>query len=281
MNLISVIVTTYNWPAALELCLDSLFAQHDQGFEIIIADDGSTPANQARAQACCTKSPVPIQYVYHDDQGFRAGTIRNKAVADSQGDYLLFIDGDCVLGPDFIARHRQLAEPGYFVPGNRVLLSESFTQEVIEKHIPLHQKPVSYFISLWRQKKINRISAFIRLPLGFLRKLQPSKWEKAMTCNLALWKNDFLRANGFDELFEGWGFEDSDLVIRLIHAGIKRKEGRFAVPVLHLWHRHNDKSKQDLNYQRLLDRLEQRDFIVAIKGVSQYCRDASNAPLRV
>lgn len=91
-----------------------------------------------------------------------------------------------------------------------------------------------------------------------------------MTCNLALWKNDFLRINGFDELFEGWGFEDSDLVIRLIHAGIKRKEGRFAVPVLHLWHPHNDKSKQDLNYQRLLDRLEQRDFIVATKGVSQY-----------
>lgn len=281
MNLISVIVTTYNWPAALELCLDSLFAQHDQGFEIMIADDGSTPVNQARAQAWCTKSPVPIQYVYHDDQGFRAGTIRNKAVAGSQGEYLLFIDGDCVLGPDFIARHRQLAEPGYFVPGNRVLLSESFTQEVIEKHILLHQKPLSYFISLRLQKKINRISAFIRLPLGFLRELQPNKWQKAMTCNLALWKNDFLRTNGFDELFEGWGFEDSDLVIRLIHAGIKRKEGRFAVPVLHLWHPHNDKSKQDINYQRLLDRLEQRDFIVAIKGVSQYCRDAGNAPLRV
>jgi glycosyltransferase involved in cell wall biosynthesis len=281
MNLISVIVTTYNWPGALELCLDSLFAQQDPAFEIIIADDGSAPANQARVQAYCAKSPVPIQYVHHDDQGFRAGTIRNKAVAASQGEYLLFIDGDCVLGPDFIARHRQLAEPGYFVPGNRVLLSELFTQEVIEKHILLHQKPLSYFISLRLQKKINRISAFIRLPLGFLRKLQPSKWQKAMTCNLALWKNDFLRANGFDELFEGWGFEDSDLVIRLIHAGIKRKEGRFAVPVLHLWHRHNDKSKQDLNYQRLLDRLAQRDFIIATKGVSQYCGDTSSAPQRV
>jgi len=108
MNLISVIVTTYNWPAALELCLDSLFAQRDPAFEIIIADDGSTPVNQAQAQAYCAKSPVPIQYVHHDDHGFRAGTIRNKAVASSQGEYLLFIDGDCVLGPDFIARHRQL-----------------------------------------------------------------------------------------------------------------------------------------------------------------------------
>ncbi|MDI1291255.1 MAG: glycosyltransferase family 2 protein [Methylobacter sp.] len=270
MNLISVIVTTYNWPAALELCLDSLFAQHDQAFEIIIADDGSTFENKVQAQAYCAKSPVSIQYVHHDDQGFRAGIIRNKAVASSQGEYLLFIDGDCVCPADFIARHRQLAELGCFVPGNRVLLSQAFTREVIEKQIPLHQKPLSYFVALWLQNKINRISPFIRLPLGPLRRSQPQKWQKAMTCNLALWKNDFLRVNGFDELFEGWGFEDSDLVIRLIHAGIKRKEGRFAVPVLHLWHPHNDKSKQDLNYQRLLERLDNQDFIVAKKGVSQY-----------
>ena len=270
MNLISVIVTTYNWPAALELSLDSLFAQQDKEFEIIIADDGSTIANQKQVLAYCASSPVPVRYIYHDDQGFRAGTIRNKAVADSQGDYLLFVDGDCVLWPDFITRHRQLAEPGRFVPGNRVLLRESFTQEVIEKKIPLHQKPLGYFIALWLQNKINRISAFIRLPLGLLRDLQPKKWQKAMTCNLAIWKSDFLRVNGFDELFEGWGFEDSDLVIRLIHAGIKRKEGRFAVPVLHLWHSQNDKSQQDSNYRRLMERLDNHDFILAKKGVSQY-----------
>src|ERR1035437_5294579 len=147
MNLISVIVTTYNWPAALELCLDSLFAQQDKAFEIIIADDGSTPVNQAQVLDYCAKSPVPIRYVHHDNLGFRAGTIRNKAIADSQGEHLLFIDGDCICRTDFIAWHQQLAKPGCFVPGNRVLVSERFTQEVIEKHIPLHQKPLSYFIS--------------------------------------------------------------------------------------------------------------------------------------
>ncbi len=270
MNLISVIVTTYNWPAALTLCLDSLLAQQDPAFEIIIADDGSTFANQSFVQAYCARSPVPVHYVHHEDQGFRAGTIRNKAVASSQGEYLLFIDGDCICPADFIARHRRLAEFGCFVPGNRVLLTESFTQDVIEQQLHLHQKPLSYFIFARLQKKINRISAFIPLPLGRLRRLQAKKWQKAMTCNLALWKNDFLQVNGFDELFEGWGYEDSDLVIRLIHLGITRKEGRFAVPVLHLWHCQNDKSKQDDNYQRLMERLHQQDFIVATKGVSQY-----------
>lgn len=270
MNLISVIVTTYNWPLALRLCLESLFSQQDNNFEIIIADDGSSPANLELTQAYCADSPVSISYIHHDDQGFRAGTIRNKAVAQSKGEYLLFIDGDCILRPDFIVRHRQLAMVGCFVPGNRVLLSHAFTRKVIEQQIPLYAKPFYYFILLWLQKKINRVSAFLYLPLGFLRHIQPNKWEKAMTCNLGLWKNDFIRVNGFDELFGGWGFEDSDLVIRLIHAGIKRKEGRFSVSVLHLWHPQNDRSKHDLNYQRLLERLHHQDFIRAEKGVSQY-----------
>jgi len=270
MKLISVIVTTYNWPPALKLCLDSLFAQRDQNFEIIIADDGSSSENLKQTQAFCKQSPVALSYCYHEDKGFRAGTIRNKAVAASNGDYLLFIDGDCILMPEFIARHRQLAELQCFVPGNRVLLNAKFTEIVIAQQIPLHAKSINYFLSLRLQKKINRVTGFLYLPLGFVRQLQPKKWQRAMTCNLGVWKQDFIRVNGFDELFEGWGYEDSDLVIRLIHAGIKRKEGRFAVPVLHLWHTHNDKSKQEQNYQRLLDRLQQQNFIIAEQGVSQY-----------
>lgn len=267
---ISVIVTTYNWPSALKLCLESLFAQTDRGFEIIIADDGSNSANLALTRSFCADSPVSIHYVYHEDQGFRAGTIRNKAVAQSKGEYLIFVDGDCVLPPDFIIGHRQLAAVGCFVPGNRILLSQSFTQTVIQEHIPLHTKSFYYFLLLWLQKKINRLQGIIQLPLGLLRYSQPKKWQKAMTCNLGVWRLDFIRVNGFDELFEGWGFEDSDLVIRLIHDGIYRKEGRFAVPVFHLWHPHNDKSRQDTNYLRLMERLHQEDFVQAKKGVSQY-----------
>ena len=270
MNFISVIVTTYNWPAALNLCLKSLYVQQDNNFEIIIADDGSSITNVEMVKTYCIDSPVSISYIHHDDQGFRAGAIRNKAAAESRGDYLLFIDGDCVLLPDFILRHRQLAEIGYFVPGNRVLLSSVFTQEVIEQQIELYLKPFHYFILLWAKKNINRLFGFVDLPLGFFRYLQPNKWQKAMTCNLGIWKNDFIAVNGFDEFFEGWGYEDSDLIIRLIHLGIKRKEGRFAVPVLHLWHSQNDKSNQNINYQRLIERLDDAEYILANKGISQY-----------
>lgn len=268
--LISVIVTTYNWPDALALCLESLYAQNDHNFEIIIADDGSSTENLKLSQALTNNAPIPTRYVHHEDNGFRAGTIRNKAVSICHGDYLLFVDGDCIAPQGFVRRHRHLAESGFFVPGGRILVSRSYTAEVIAHKINLVNAGWMRFLALRAQKKINRFVAYLKLPLGTLRKLQPTKWQKAMTCNLAIWKSDFLRVNGFDECFEGWGYEDSDLVIRLIHAGVKRKEGRFAATVLHLWHQQNDRSQHDVNYQRLMSRLGDSKFIQAERGISEY-----------
>jgi glycosyltransferase involved in cell wall biosynthesis len=269
MELISVIVTTYNWKEALAACLKSLFAQTDTNFEIIIADDGSRSDTGELIKELARQSPVPLKHSYHEDKGFRAGTIRNKAAMISDGDYLLFLDGDCVVFPHFIQRHRQLAQTGYFVPGNRILLNQAFTATVLQTSIPLYEQSVWTFIKWRRQGKINRLLPLLYLPFDELRLLRPEYWRQAMTCNLAIWKQDFVAVNGFDQLFEGWGYEDSDLVIRLIHRGIKRKEGRFAVPVLHLWHRQNDRSEQQQNYQRLMERLQNKAFVRAEQGLQQ------------
>jgi len=277
MSLISVIVTTYNWPELLSSCLNSLLDQQDKNFEIIIADDGSTSKTQSLIDGFIKNSNIPIKHAYHPDQGFRAGTIRNKAVALCRGDYLIFIDGDCVVFPHFIQRHRQLAEQNYFVPGNRILLSQAYTQFAVQNKIKLDSQTNSFFIKLWLQRKINRVLPLLHVPYSFFRYSQPTQWQKAMTCNLAMFKTDFISVNGFDEAFEGWGYEDSDLVIRLIHNGIKRKEGRFAVPVLHHWHKQNDQSKHDENHERLMLRLDDADFIYAKQGFDQYGKPSSEA----
>ena len=120
-HLISVIVTTYNWPDALLLCLDSLNNQNDKNFEIIIADDGSTQKTRQLINEFKQHTSIVIQHIFQDDLGFRAGTIRNKAAATSKGKYLIFLDGDCIVRPNFISRHRQLAEKGFWIPGNRIL----------------------------------------------------------------------------------------------------------------------------------------------------------------
>jgi GT2 family glycosyltransferase len=268
--LISVIVTTYNWPQALEACLDSLFAQTDHGFEIIIADDGSASPTHELIARCSLRSPVTLQHIHHEDQGFRAAAIRNKAVAASQGAYLIFLDGDCVTLPHFIARHRALAEAGYFVPGNRLLLSSHFTATVLQRAIPLFEQSWLFFIKQRLCGHLNRLLPLCHIPWQAWRYHKPLRWQNAMTCNLGLWREDFMAVNGFDEAFEGWGYEDSDLVIRLIHRGVRRKEGRFAVPVLHLWHTHHDRSRHDENYQRLQARLNDVAIQKAERGVDQY-----------
>lgn len=268
--LISVIVTTYNWPDALLLCLDSLNNQNDKNFEIIIADDGSTQKTRQLINEFKQNTSIVIQHIFQDDLGFRAGTIRNKAAATSKGKYLIFLDGDCIVRPNFISRHRQLAEKGFWIPGNRILLSQSYTSKILSKRILVHTKPIFVLLAQWLKGNINRILPLIYLPFSYFRYLKPEQWQKAMTCNLAVWKADFIAVNGFDEQFEGWGYEDSDLVIRLIHQRIKRKEGRFAVPVLHLWHNQNDRSQHDTNYQRLMSRLKDPSIIRAEKGIDQY-----------
>ena len=267
MSLVSVIVTTYNWESALEACIQSLWAQEYLHFEIIIADDGSKDTTTKLIKQLAKKSPIPLKHCFHEDKGFRAGTIRNKAVTISSGDYLIFMDGDCVAFPHFIKRHQQLASQQYFVAGNRILLSQKFTKKSLDQTMDLGSQSIPQFIKWRLQGHINRLLPLIYLPFHFFRLSHPNRWQKAMTCNLAVWKKDFYTVNGFDTLFEGWGYEDSDLVIRLIHAGIKRKEGRFALPVLHLWHHQNDRSAEPENYQRLINRLKNPEFKWATQGI--------------
>ena len=136
--LASLIVTTYNRPDALAAVLAGLLAQEDRGFEVLIADDGSRDDTRALVEHTAAGAPIRIAHVWQDDRGFRAGAARNRAVARACGEYLVFLDGDCVPRPDFVARHRRLAERGWMVAGNRILLSQSFTREVLQAMPPIH-----------------------------------------------------------------------------------------------------------------------------------------------
>jgi glycosyltransferase involved in cell wall biosynthesis len=269
IKLLSVIVSTYNWPEALAVVLASLALQTDQRFEVIIADDGSTAATTALLAGLAADYPVRLAHVRQDDRGFRAAAARNRAVAESRGDYLLFLDGDCAVLPDFTATHRRLAEPGWFVAGNRILLSAAFTAAVISGAEALSAWPPARFLRARFRGEINRLLPLLRLPDGGFRKLRKARWQGAMTCNLAVWREDFYRVNGFDEDFVGWGHEDADFVSRLINSGIFRKEGRFAAPVMHLWHPAQDRGNEQDNLRKLFSHIERR-LIRAERGIDRY-----------
>jgi glycosyltransferase involved in cell wall biosynthesis len=126
-SLISVIVTTYNREDALDAVIRALGAQSDQNFEIIIADDGSGPDTTSLIESWKPRLAMPLKHVRHEHRGFRGGEIRNRGIRASAGALCIFLDGDCVARSDFIAAHRRLYEPGWFVTGNRILLSRELT----------------------------------------------------------------------------------------------------------------------------------------------------------
>ena len=263
---ISVIVTTYNRPDALSLVLRGLAAQDSGDFEVIVADDGSTGETGVALAALKPSLNYDLRHVWQEDDGFRAPMARNRAAATARGDYFIFLDGDCVPLRDFISMHRRLAKPGWFVSGNRILLSEAFTQKAVAEQIALWQWGMGEWLSARLSGKVNRLTPVLRL-VDWSR--PQTGWTGAKTCNLAAWREDFLAVNGFDEAFTGWGFEDSDFVQRLLNAGRKRRATRWAVPVLHLWHRGQDRSRERANFA-LLEHTIASGIVRAQRGVDHY-----------
>jgi glycosyltransferase involved in cell wall biosynthesis len=269
--LISVIVTTYNREDALDAVLRSLARQGDPDFEIIVADDGSGPATAKLVEAWKTKISRRIERVWHTDHGFRAAEIRNRAILAARGGYCIFLDGDCIVRSDFVATHRRLAEPGWFITGNRILLSRELTTNVLrEKSTPETWDAKRWLLERWRGG-VNRLTALLHLPLGPLRRMRVRAWEGARSCNLAIWRVDLDRVDGFDADYEGWGKEDSDIIVRLLHAGVRRKDGVFATGVIHLWHPEADRSQLSENETKLgavvaSDRVRARRGLSSLQG---------------
>jgi glycosyltransferase involved in cell wall biosynthesis len=266
-ELISIIVTTYNREDALDAVLRSLAHQSDPAFEIIVADDGSGPATAQLINSWKAKIARRLEHVWHPDRGFRAAEIRNRAIMAAQGSYCVFVDGDCIVRSGFVASHRRFAEIGWFVTGNRVLLSKELTDRVLREKL----KPEDWSIARWLSERfhdgINRVSAVLYLPLGPLRRVRRNMWQGARSCNLAIWRADLDRVDGFDADYSGWGKEDSDIIIRLLHAGVRRKDGLFATGVLHLWHAEADRS-QLIENERKLAEVEAGNRIRAKRGLS-------------
>jgi len=268
--LISVIVTTYNWPEALELVLSSLLLQKDEHFEVVIADDGSKAATREMIEEFSSRAPFPIKHYWQEDQGFRPARCRNGAVSLSDGEYLVFADGDCCLLSDFVSKHRGLMADGEMVTGKRSFLKKRFTQFVLKGGMAIYSWPrlVWFFLGLFGG--CNRPVQFLPIPQSDAqRKRIPREWQNAQTCNLAVWRKDFLKVDGFDASYENHGLEDSDFILRIIRSGIIRKTADYTSPVLHLYHGRGKADQSDtegLNPKRFSALLDDTERYVPLIG---------------
>ena len=224
---LSLIISAYNQRNSLAKVFQGLSLQTSQPDEILIADDGSDGSTRELIDCWRREALAPFRHLWHPDNGFRKTTILNKAVAAATGDYLVFLDGDCVPHRLFIADHRALAERGFWVQGRRCFVREPFVADFVPG------KTV-----LWRwtlRGRVSRPHKSFRLPFPLIFRNQ--KQRGILGCNMAYWRNDVVAVNGFDESYVGRGMgADSDLGSRLYNLGRSRKFVYGRALVYHLDH---------------------------------------------
>jgi len=262
----SLIIATYNWPEALSLCLASAMQQVVMPTEIIIADDGSKEDTKRLVEKYAAISTVPIVHVWHPDAGFRLAQIRNRAFAKASSNYLIQIDGDLILHPYFIADHLAIAKEKHFVSGSRVLLSAETTNYLIaQKSIAIEK-----FSSGKDRNFFNKLrSPFITRLLADRYKQGGKNKYYVKGCNMAFWKADLYTVNGYNETFTGWGREDSELAIRLINAGIKKRFLKMGGVTYHLYHKEASREMESRNIQLMKTAITNKTTW-AEKGLNRY-----------
>jgi GT2 family glycosyltransferase len=265
---ISFVVLTYNRTDALLAVLRTLAKQCGAGHEVLVADDGSSNEHVNLLKQKCPQFNCPVRHVWHPDAGFTASRARNLGAYHSTGDYLVFLDGDCVPGPTFVKAHIALAERSCFVNGSRVLLSQQLTQRVVRQDIDLMDQSLAFWVRARLTGDSNKLLHLLKWPTSLFRLQKGFEWKGIRSCNMAVWRQDFFVVNGFDETFEGWGHEDADLVLRLSNSGVKRKNGFWATEVYHLWHLEQQRGQASANQQRVVGRMQTHQ-IIAEKGLAQ------------
>lgn len=230
----SVVVSTYNNPRALALVLEALGRQTVADFEIIIGDDGSGPETKAVVDAFAATARQRVVHLWQEDEGVRRATMGNKAILAASGDYLVFLDGDCLTPAHWLATHLAHAERGWFVSGGKVLMNEHLTADVFAGRVD--PRRLEGLNLRWREIQKSRRLVMSRIPgLRWLanRNLQHrAGWVGEDSSAFA---EHLHQVGGFDERFTLL-WDDADVSERLKGAGVRGRSIRYLAPILHLEH---------------------------------------------
>lgn len=234
-----VIVSTYNKPRELNLVLLALARQRGAEFGVCVADDGSAePTAELVARWTSRLGPQRLRRVWHPDDGFQKNRILNRAIATSAADYLIFIDGDCLARPDFVATHLRRRRPRGFLSGGMVRLNRQASAALDEAAV----EDGRVFGAQWLRRQLGTLSLSTRLKAGLLapplaallERVTPVKrtWNGA---NSSGWRRDIVAVNGFDERLR-YGAEDVEMGVRMAHDGVRAISVRYSLALLHIDH---------------------------------------------
>jgi len=247
----SLIITTYNWPEALEKSILSAFDQLCAPNEIIIADDGSDKRTADLIEKMAQRSTIPLLHVWHPDQGFRLSEIRNKAIATANYEYIIQIDGDIIMEKHFIHDHLNMAKTNTFLCGSRVLLKQEASNNFLKQERSFHFKdiPFGYLMNSFRLPIIGNLMA---------DRYKQKETTALRGCNMSFWKKDLVAINGYNNDIKGWGSEDAELAIRLVNSGVKKRALKFMGIAFHIYHRENSKANENQNKSILSQAIKEK-----------------------
>lgn len=264
---VELIVSTYNSPRALLLCLTSVACQRRLPDSICIADDGSGPPTaQAIADFAAAHPALRLRHVWHEDRGFEKGAILNKAMASSEAQFLVFIDGDVMIHPDFIARHVELARRGRFCTGSLIRLDTPTTALVTPEMV----RDGTVFDRRWLRERgaLDRLGTWLKtmpLPKPVMNLLDLITPVQKALCgaNASLFREDALAVNGYDEQIK-YGGGDKDFGVRLANRGIRGRHLRYTAPLVHLEHPRGyaDPARIRHHKQKIRERRRSRQYWV-------------------
>ena len=271
---ISLIAAVYKDMGALKLIVDSLERQTYKNFELIVAEDANSDEMKEFIE---TADKIEIKHVCQEDLGIRKARSQNNAILESSGDYIIFIDGDCVPSSTFIEGHTALAEPKYVLSGRRVELGPSISSKLRNREIPLlalEKKIFWYYPFIWLDGGSRVEEGFYFKPEGIvyqniLRKLNRNL--SILGCNFSCYKEDIVAVNGFDESYEGTAIsDDTDLQWRFTKYGLKFKSCRNVSNVFHLYHTSEHRDVDCTEELKLMHQRKEKGIFFCEKGLDKH-----------
>ena len=235
---LSVIVTTYEWPEALDAVLRGFAAQSDEAFEVVVADDGSTDATRDVVHRWTGRLGQRLVHAWQEDDGFRLARVRNLGAEMASGQHLIFVDGDCIPRRHFVRAMRRSLLPGWFVAGTRVQLSQRLTRAVLAEGVEVERWSLATALVRGRRDFTGWRKLTPRDRRRTWRSELPDFWPDGNEYGFctAVARRDFEAVNGADMRFVGWGDQDVDLAVRLGRLGLRCGYAGRHSALLHLWH---------------------------------------------
>ena len=262
---ISVIVPVYNRLEHFRALFLCLLRQKKQADELIITDDGSSQKVLDFISDLIPKAQFKVKHIYQEDKGFRKTRALNNAVRNSTGDLLIFCDQDLIFGEEYIETIANNIKNNIFLMGRahhttedekNIILSDieniNSYNEIIKK---LPAKYIETIDKMLKEDRKRRIIKTFKLAKRGIRLVGMS---------YALMREAYLKVNGYDENYVGWGQEDDDFGNRLTVAGINGRELITQNIQLHLWH-YSDPTKihsanEEYYYKRKEKIFSKKDF---------------------